>query len=164
MHSYRFQNVKQPLDVLGTPRLNNEVLGSDVKQQVLCGGGRGNFGMESCASLQLLWAEHGDPRGPRSACASGALGHGTAAASSKSWGHAVNGALCLCRDGNNLPFQCCPTSGFPATRSCAAEYFAAFLIYTYQILAGIEAWLISHYNFPTKGLIHEEEERGLLRR
>lgn len=84
--------------------------------------------------------------------------------SSESWGHAVNGALCLCWDGNNLPFQCSPTSGFPATQSCMAEYFAAFLIYTYQILAGIETWLISHYDFLTKGLIHEEEERELLRR
>lgn len=79
-------------------------------------------------------------------------------------GHAVNGALCLCWDGNNLPFQCSPTSGFPATQSCMAEYFAEFLIYTYQILAGIETWLISHYDFLTKGLIHEEEERGLLRK
>lgn len=39
--------------------------------------------------------------------------------------------------GNNLPFQCCPTSGVLATQSCSAEYFVAFLICTCQILAVI---------------------------
>lgn len=48
---------------------------------------------------------------------------------------AVNGALCW--GGNNLPFQCCPTSSVLATHSSPAEYFVAFLLYTCLILAVI---------------------------
>lgn len=92
-----------------------------------------------------------------------AAGSHATAACSESQGCTLNGALCLCRDGNNLPSQCCLTSGFPATRSCSVEYSAVFLIYSCKVLAMIEAWLISHNDFHTEDLIHEEVN-GLLRR
>lgn len=122
---------------MSSPRLKR-TLSNDENQQGLCTPNGIFFGAEG-PMCQLL--SQGSLQGPRGARQQGCSGR------AGSWhpcrqqpggsSLALNGALCLRWGGNNLPFQCYPTSSVLATQSCLAEYFVAFLIYTYQILAVI---------------------------